>query len=67
MLEELYGTVTMKKTQVYDWHKRFLDGRSSVNDNPSCGLPPSSTEDENVMWEGTDERAFRGYRRKYGF
>jgi hypothetical protein len=26
MLEEAYGEAEMKKTQVYDWHKRFRDG-----------------------------------------
>jgi hypothetical protein len=36
MLKETYGKVAMKKTQVYEWHKRFLHGHASVNDNPHC-------------------------------
>jgi hypothetical protein len=30
MLEEAYGKVATKKTQVYKWHKSFRDGRASV-------------------------------------
>jgi hypothetical protein len=26
MLEEVYGKAAMKKTHVYEWHKRFRDG-----------------------------------------
>jgi hypothetical protein len=31
MLEEAYGKATMKATRVYEWHKRFRDGRASAN------------------------------------
>jgi hypothetical protein len=34
MLEEAHGKVVMKKTQVYEWHKRFRDGH--VNDDTRC-------------------------------
>jgi hypothetical protein len=46
--EEAYGTAAINKTQVYEWYKRFRDGRASVNDNPRCGRPSTSTNDENV-------------------
>jgi hypothetical protein len=39
MLEEAYGKVAMKETQVCDWHKRFLDGRASVSGDWRCGRP----------------------------
>jgi transposase len=38
----------MKKTHVYDWYKRFRDGRASVSDDPRCGRSSTSTNDENV-------------------
>jgi hypothetical protein len=28
----------MKKTQVYEWHKRSDDGSASVSDDLRCGL-----------------------------
>jgi hypothetical protein len=36
MLEEAHGKAAVKKTQVYDWHKRFCDGRAIVNNDPRC-------------------------------
>jgi hypothetical protein len=38
----------MKKTQVYEWHKRFDDGSASVSDDSRCGLPSTSTDDANI-------------------
>jgi hypothetical protein len=37
MLAEAYGKAAMKKTQVYEYHKRFHDGRANVIDDPLCG------------------------------
>jgi histone-lysine N-methyltransferase SETMAR len=48
MLEKAYGKAAMKKTQVYKWHKRFRDGRASVNDDPRSGRPSTSTNDNNI-------------------
>jgi hypothetical protein len=36
MLEEVYDKAAVRKTQVYEWHKCFPDGRMNVNDNPPC-------------------------------
>ena len=30
------------------WHKAFLDGRETVEDEPRCGRPCTSKTDENV-------------------
>jgi hypothetical protein len=36
MSQQAYGDRAMKKSQVYDWHKRFQDGRESADcDAPS--------------------------------
>jgi hypothetical protein len=39
MLEEVYGYVAMKKTQVYRWHKHFCDSHTSVSEDLCCGQP----------------------------
>jgi hypothetical protein len=49
MLAEADGKVAMKKTQVYECHKRFRDGRASVIDDPLCGRQSASTNDKNIV------------------
>jgi hypothetical protein len=39
MLTEAYGTDAMKKSSVFDWHKRFKEGREDVKDNGRTGCP----------------------------
>jgi hypothetical protein len=34
--------VAAMKKKEYKWHKRFRDGRASVNDDPRCGWPQVS-------------------------
>ena len=46
MLTKAYGKSAMSKTRVYEWYKRFQDGREDVEDNERPGS--SSTTDENV-------------------
>jgi hypothetical protein len=50
MLKEVYsyGKAGTKKRQVYERHKRFRDGRSSVNNDPCCWRPSNWTNDENI-------------------
>ena len=38
----------MSKTRVYEWYKRFQDGREDVEDDERPGRPSASTTDENV-------------------
>jgi hypothetical protein len=37
----------MSCTQVFEWHKRFMEGREEVEDDERPGLPSSKTK-ENV-------------------
>ena len=46
MLTKAYGESDMSKTRVYEWYKRFQDGREDVEDDERPGRP--STTDENV-------------------
>ena len=43
-----YGEHALLRTQVFRWHKAFLDGRESVEDEPRCGRPCTLKADENV-------------------
>ena len=47
-LRRAYGEHVLSRTQVFRWHKAFLDGRESVEDEPRCGRPCTSKTDENV-------------------
>ena len=33
-LRRAYGEYALSRTQVFNWHKPFLDGRESVEDEP---------------------------------
>jgi transposase len=33
---------------VYDWHKRFSEGREGFDDDPCSGRPSESTNEANV-------------------
>jgi len=43
-----YGEHAVSRTQVFRWHKAFLDGRESVEEEPRSGRPCTSKTDENV-------------------
>jgi hypothetical protein len=49
MLTEAYGADSMKKSSVFEWHKRFKDGQEDVKDDKITGhLKPHQT-DENCL------------------
>ena len=37
MLQTVFRTSCMNRASVFDWHKRFTEGRESVRDDESCG------------------------------
>ena len=45
MFTKAYGESTISKTRVYEWYKRFQDGREDVEDDER---PSTSTTDEDV-------------------
>ena len=47
-LQEVYGDATMSRTRIFEWHKRFSDGREDVEDDPRSGRPTTSRTNENV-------------------
>jgi transposase len=48
MLTKAYGVDVMKKSSVFEWHKRFKDGREDVKDDERTRRPKTHRTDENV-------------------
>ncbi|KAJ8960941.1 hypothetical protein NQ318_020241 [Aromia moschata] len=48
MLKEMYGTECVSRTQVFEWFKRFKEGREMTEDDPRPGRPSTSKMDENI-------------------
>jgi hypothetical protein len=46
MLTEAYGADAMKKSSVFEWHKRFKEGREYVKDDKRTGNPKTHQTDE---------------------
>jgi hypothetical protein len=42
MLKSAYGEECLLRTSVFDWHKRFKEGRESLEDDERKGLPSTS-------------------------
>ena len=37
MFQTAFGASCMNRASVFEWHKRFKEGRESVRDDESCG------------------------------
>ena len=48
MLHEIYGDSCMSLARVYEWHKRFVEGREDVEDDPKIGRHSTSKADANI-------------------
>ena len=48
MLHEVYGDETMSRSRVFEWHKRFKEGREGVEDDSWSGRPSTSRTADNV-------------------
>ncbi|GBN14435.1 Putative uncharacterized protein FLJ37770 [Araneus ventricosus] len=48
MLVKVHGVDAMSKKCVFEWFKRFRDGKEDVKDEPRSGRPPISTTPDNV-------------------
>ena len=38
MLQTAFGPSCMNRASVFEWHKRFKEGRGSVRDDERCGM-----------------------------
>ena len=43
-----YGEYAMKKSSVFEWHRRFKEGREDMQDDPRSGLTETQRTDANV-------------------
>lgn len=48
MLQQAYKEQAMGKTQVFEWHKRFREGKNDLEDAPRPGRPSTSKTETNV-------------------
>ena len=48
MLRDADEDSSMSRTKVFEWHKRFMEGREDVEDDPKLGRPCTSTTDTNI-------------------
>ena len=48
LLQEVYGDDTMSRTRLFEWRRRFKEGREEVEDDHRSGMPSTSRTDENV-------------------
>jgi len=48
MMQIAFGDNTLSRTQVFNWHKSFKEGRVDVEDEPRSGRPSTATDDNNV-------------------
>ena len=37
LLQQVYGNEAMSRCRVFEWHKRFKEGREDVEDDPGVG------------------------------
>jgi len=45
LIQKVYGNAALSRTTIFEWHKRFREGRESVKDDERSGRPTSRTDD----------------------
>ena len=58
MLQTDFGVSYMNRASVFEWHKRFKEGRESVRDNETCGRSKEMYKPELLF---TNSSARAGY------
>jgi hypothetical protein len=48
LLTVAYGEYAVKKSDVFEWHRQFKEGREDVQDDPRNGQPKTQRTDSNV-------------------
>jgi hypothetical protein len=48
LLTVAYGEYALEKSSVFEWHRRFKEGREDVQDDPRSGQPKTQMTDANV-------------------
>ena len=48
LIEKAYGDAALSRTTIFEWHKRFREGRERVKDDERSGRPTTSRTDDNM-------------------
>jgi len=48
LIQKAYGDAALSRTTIFEWHKRFREGRESVKDDGRSGRPTTSRTDDNI-------------------
>jgi transposase len=48
LIQKTYGDAALSRTTIFEWHKRFREGRESVKDDERSGQPTRSRTDDNI-------------------
>ena len=48
MLQKCFGEFTLWRTQVFEWHNIFSDGREVVENSPHSSRPSTSVNNDNI-------------------
>ena len=48
MMQQVYGEDVMGRTQLFQWHKKFKEGREDLADDARSGRPSTSWHDDNI-------------------
>ena len=49
LLKDVYGDNLMSRSRMFEWHKRFSEGREEVEDDEHPGRPSTSKTDQNIQ------------------
>jgi hypothetical protein len=49
LLRDAYDDEALSRARVFEWHRRFVSGRVSVEDDTRSGRPSSSRNEDNVV------------------
>jgi hypothetical protein len=49
LLRDAYGDEALSRARVFEWHRRFVSGRISVEDDTRSGRPSCSRNEDNVV------------------
>ena len=61
LLKEVYGNECLSRARVFEWFKRFQDGREDVEDDARPGRPSTSKTDKNIEKIGNLVRSDRRF------
>ena len=48
MLQKCFGESTLSRTQVFEWHKAFSEGREVIENLPHASRPSTPVNDDNI-------------------